>query len=193
MKRIIFNAAIILLLLIGFSAYYLESNKNETTPEDIMIEAVLKPNHNPRMDYKDIMLEVTVTKNKNSQHMIYPYISGLYYPGIDYMSFDAREEEGFYVPGAIGISPMDDQKVYDTLKQNRIIDSTIKKEQVKYAGFATPQDAGVHKMRIYFNKDDFNANNEMYLVYVHKEEGVIGKDIGWTKLVRVINGVGNNS
>lgn len=174
------TAIIISLVLVGFILYYFDSNINKTNPEDIMVEATLKPNNNPRMDHKDVMLEVFIDKSKNSQHMIYPYI-----PGLHYMSFDTKEEKGFFIPTNIGSGSGDERKVYDTLKNNRIIDDTVEKNQLHDIGFWSPQDAGFHKMRLYFQNEDLKPNNEMYLIYIHKEEGLFGQDLGWTKLVRI--------
>lgn len=180
MKKIIVTLFVLSLLLLGVRMFYMESNKNETFPDDIIVKATLKPNTNPRMDYKDVMLEVSIDKSKNSQHMIYPYI-----PGLQYMSFDSREEEGFFIPTSIGSGYSDEQKVYETLINNRIIDHAIEKEQIHYIGFWSPQDAGDHQMRLYFENEGLKENNEMYLIYVHKEEGAFGQDLGWTKLVKV--------
>lgn len=168
------------IIIIGFSAYYIESKEKKAKPDDIFIEAILKHNNNSRMDHKDVMLEVLIDKNKYTQHMIYPYI-----PGLQYMSFDNHEEKGYFVPTSIGIDSGDEQKVYDTLINQKIINSSIEKEQLNLIGFWSPQEAGIHKMRLYFQTEDFNADNKMYLIYVHKEKGLFGRDQGWTKLVRV--------
>ncbi|WP_026021458.1 hypothetical protein [Paenibacillus senegalensis] len=101
------------------------------------------------------------------------------------MSFDTGEEAEFFVPTSIGSDSADEQKVYDTLKNNRIIDGTAKKDQIHFIGFWSPQDAGVHKMRLYFENKNLLADKEMYLVYVHKEEGRFGKDLGWTQLTSI--------
>lgn len=90
MKKIIVTLFVFSLLLLSVFVFYKGSNKNETFPDDIMVKATLKPNTNPRMDHKDVMLEVSIDKSKNSQHMIYPYI-----PGLQYMSFDNKEERDF--------------------------------------------------------------------------------------------------
>lgn len=163
-----------------FSAYFIETMEEETKPDDVIVEAVLKNNNNSKMDHKDIMLEVLINKNKYTQHMIYPYI-----PGLQYMSFDNNEEDGYFVPTSIGVSPDDEQKVYDTLINQKIINSTIEKEKLGLIGFWSPQEAGTHKMRLYFQTEDFDANNEMYLIYVHKAKGLFGRDKGWTKLIKV--------
>lgn len=174
-------ALISCVLIFVFSAYYVQSMEGKTKPEDIFVKAILKHNANPRMVHKDVMLEVLIDKKNDTQHMIYPYI-----PGLQLMSFDNREEKGYFIPGAIGSVPEDEQKVYDTLINEKVINNTIQKEQLNTIGFWSPQEAGLHKMRLYFLKENFNAkNNEIYLIYVHKEQGLFGRDHSWTKLIRV--------
>ncbi|GAK40928.1 hypothetical protein TCA2_3419 [Paenibacillus sp. TCA20] len=174
-------ALISCIFIFALSAFLIESMEEEIKPDDVHVEAVLKIKSNSKMDHKVVMLEVLIDKNKYTQHMIYPYI-----PGLHSMSFDNNEENGYFVPTSIGVGPGDEQKVYDTLINQKIINSTIEKEQLGLIGFWSPQEAGVHKMRIYFRTaEDFNANNEMYLIYVHKAKGLFGQDIGWTKLIRV--------
>lgn len=168
-------------LLLGAYYVYHESNKNEATPEDIHIEASLKRNLNPNMDHKDYMLEVYIDKKKYSQHMVYPYM-----PGLHFMSFDAKEDEGFFVPGSIGSAGDDEIKVADTLNKHNIPKENLENGYMNFIGFWSPQEEGSHKLRMYFEADDdFKFSDEMYLVYVHKEEGAFRQDLGWTKLVKV--------
>ncbi|GIP58566.1 hypothetical protein [Paenibacillus woosongensis] len=175
---IIISSAVLL-----FAAYYVYNkwDKNETVPEDIFIEAVLKPNSNPNMDYKDYLLEVYIDKRKYSQHMIYPYISGLHS-----MSFDAKEDEGFFRPSSIGSAGDDEVKVADALHKHNISQMNYDNGYLDFIGFWSPPEQGKHKLKMYFEaNDNFNSLEDMYLVYVHKEKGIFGQDLGWTKVVKI--------
>lgn len=52
------------------------------------------------------MLEVFVDKQKYSQHMIYPY-----FPNLEYMTFDSKEDKEFFVPTSIGSGAGDKKRV----------------------------------------------------------------------------------
>ncbi|SDW37981.1 hypothetical protein [Paenibacillus sp. PDC88] len=86
-------ALISCIIIIALSAFLIESMEEETKPDDVHVEAVLKIKSNSKMDHKVVMLEVLIDKNKYTQHMIYPYI-----PGLHSMSFDNNEENGYIVP-----------------------------------------------------------------------------------------------
>jgi hypothetical protein len=179
LKKILAFVFAAALLFLSFYIYQ-ETGKSKTVPEDIKIEAVLKPNNNERMGHKDVMLEVSIEKHSSSRHLIYPYI-----PGLMHMSFDNEEGQGFYVPTSIGNGPDDERKVADALRAGGVINSSFDDEELTMMGFAGPEEAGSHKLRMYFEAEDVSSLKEMHLVYVHKETGRFGRELGWTKVVKV--------
>ncbi|WP_010275717.1 hypothetical protein [Paenibacillus senegalensis] len=64
LRKYIFITFILSLSLLGFYIYSMESNQNGTRPDDIMVKATLQHNNNPRMNHKDIMLEVIIDKKR---------------------------------------------------------------------------------------------------------------------------------
>lgn len=166
--------------VIALLIYYLKPMENETSPDDVNVEAILKQNNNARMDHKDVMIEVFIDKKKKSQNTIYSYT-----PGLWHISFDDREEDGFFTPNTIEINGGDEQLVFDSLVSQKIINPTVKKEQLNLVSFWSPQESGIHRARMYFQSEGFDSNDDMYLIYVHKEKGLFGQDKGWTKLFTV--------
>lgn len=183
MKRsvVIILSIFALLLIIGIVYLMYALDKGRTSPEDIVIKAVLKPNQNETMGHKDVMLEIVIEKKNYSNHMVYPYS-----PKLHYLSFAENEEEGFFRPtNVVALSGLDRQKVYDTLLEHRMIDGSVKEEEISTIGFWSPYEAGEHQMRVYFEANDFTASDPLYIVYVHDETGLFGKDLSWTKLIKV--------
>lgn len=166
--------------LVAAYSIYIRLNNNKTSPNDIKIEAVLKPNSNNRMKHKNIVLEVSIEKSSDSQHMIYPYI-----PGLLYMTFDGNEGEEFFVPTSIGGGPGDKERVINALKNNKIMNTTIHDDQYEAIGFWVPKESGKHKTKMYFEAQDLSLINEMYLIYIHKETGFFNQDLSWSKVVKV--------
>jgi hypothetical protein len=162
--------------------YYHEEKKKAATPEDIHIEAVLKPVTNEKMDYKDYTLEVVIRKEKHSSHMIYPYIEGL-----GHLSFDSEEEEGFYLPGSVGSGAGDEEMVREAFRNQGI---PYKEDVISFVGFYSPDEAGVVKMRMYLQDwAGFEPSAPMYLTYVHRGERGYGLDKSWTKIVEIKSGL----
>lgn len=66
-----------------------------------------------------------------------------------------------------------------------ITDNSFDEEQFHIIGFWSPQEAGIHRLRMYFEADRLKLSDEFYLIFVHKETGVFGQDLSWTKLIKV--------
>ena len=103
------------------------------------------------------------------------------------MTFDINEDKGYFTPSNIGNSGSDMQKVISSLQEHHIIDNSFDEEQLQLIGFWSPQQAGSHKMRMYFEAEELKSTDEIYLIYVHEETGLFGQDLSWTKLVKVKN------
>ena len=152
-------------LLIGIyiilNLYNSEKNK-AVLPEDIKIEATLKENESENMQDKGYILEVVIDQKKDSQNMIYPYLEGL-----GNMSFDRKEEEGYFIPSSIGTHGNDVAMIIKTLEENNIIEKNKGFTSSSFIGFGVPKSAGNYKLKMYFDEvDNFNASEKMYLIYV---------------------------
>jgi hypothetical protein len=179
-RKLLAIYVVVFVLTVLTAALYLYFNEKTKAaiPEDIEIEAVLKPNKNEKMKHHDFVLEVTVHKKKDSQHLIYPYLEGL-----EGMSFDNKEEDGYYVPGSIGTSNGDEVLVEQAFREKQLLYEAHKSS---FIGFYSPAEAGVYKMRLYFREvENFTAMDNMYLTYVHRGEKGFGLDKSWTKIIKI--------
>ncbi|WJH33466.1 hypothetical protein N6H14_26010 [Paenibacillus sp. CC-CFT747] len=66
MRRMFAYSSIGLLALLAFFLYH-EENQFKTMPADIKVEAALETNPNPGMKYSDLLLEVDIHHEKDSE------------------------------------------------------------------------------------------------------------------------------
>lgn len=186
MKRILTTIVVLIVGLILIFYVYNKEKQKAASPEDIQIEATLKINENERMmdlGY-DYMLEVVIDQKKDSPHIIYPYVEGL-----GRISISEKEDEGYYMPGSIGLVDNDEQLVIQAF-QDQQITFTEKDSSSFFIGFYFPKEAGVFKMRVYLQKEaNFRPSDPMYMAYVHKGEKGWGLDDNWTKLIEIKSGL----
>src|SRR5690625_4399460 len=159
---------------LGFS----DSSEKNLSAVDIQVETTLKLNHNVAMAHKDYMLEVIIKKGNNNNNVIYPYIEGL-----ENISFDGNEDEGYFIPNHVGSSSDDEQVAIEKLQEQQIIDQDT---DYQFLGFSIPEKSGIYKMRIYFDaEDDFVPSDHMYLIYIQTENGMFGKKTKVAQLTQI--------
>ncbi|QHW31671.1 hypothetical protein GZH47_13010 [Paenibacillus rhizovicinus] len=170
---------VVLVLLVGAASYlvYRHAGQNKVLPRDVNVTVTLKPSLNTRFTDLPYMLAVAVQNDKSSSNMIYPYI-----PGMESLSFDDTEKREFAVPGSIGSGSADVKLVREALAAAGI---DVPAEQ-DFVGFPSPSEAGQYKMRAYFRAPaGIRPTDKLYVIYVHHEKGDFGKDLSWTKLIKV--------
>ncbi|RJX37636.1 hypothetical protein D3P09_21925 [Paenibacillus pinisoli] len=175
-KAVLAVLALILILAAGFYAY--ESTTTvRTVPDDIKLEATVMANTNPNMDY-DYMLEISLTQDNDSAHLMYPIISG-----INRLSYDAKDEElGYFLPTNIALVDKDEPRMMDALTTHNL----LYWEKDTFYGIWAPVQKGTYKLRAYFNSDQkIEQWEDAKLLYVHSEEGWVGNDMSWSKLIDV--------
>ena len=129
-------------------------------------------------NYKEYLLSIKMTKNKDCQIAVYPYIDGL-----GQMSFSEKDKEDYYVPGSVGSDGVTEPIAIKELKKKNIIETG---KDVSLIGFWFPDKAEQYKARVYLGKlVNFNAVKHPILVYVYTEKK-FGKELTWAKIVPVI-------
>lgn len=88
-------AIIIIFISIVVLSYY--NIKPSASQKDIIVQGVLELNKTGVNSYKEYLLSINMTKNKDSNIAIYPYIEGL---GL--MAFSEEDRGEFYLPGSVG-------------------------------------------------------------------------------------------
>lgn len=180
MKRILLIICLVLIVLyISFNLY--TKSKLAVSPEDIFIEATLKSNDNERLSHLDYMLDIVIRQEKDSQNIIFPFIRGL-----TNFTFDGKEEEGYFLPGAIWSAGPYGEMVVEALREQNIINKLESYNDGSLKYVYVPKEAGEYKLRIYLEEaEDFSGLSDMYLVYVHIEDRTFLPDIRWTKIVEI--------
>lgn len=175
-KAVLAVFVVVLILAAGFYTYQ-STTTIRTAPDDIKLEATITANTNPNMDY-DYMLDITLRQESDSVHLMYPVISG-----INRLSYDAKDEEsGYFLPTNIVLANKDEPRIMEALATNNLLDW----ERDTLYGIWAPVEKGTYKLRAYFNSDQKLEQWEYaQLLYVHSEEGWIGNDLSWSKLIDV--------
>jgi hypothetical protein len=176
LKRILLIVCLVLIVLyMSFDLY------TKPKPEDILIEATLKINDNERLSYLDYMVDLVVHQEKDSQNMIFPFIRGL-----TNLTFDDKQEEGYFLPGAIWSAGAYEPIVVEALKEQNIINNLESHNAGSMMGVYVPEEAGEYKLRMYLEEaEGFSGLRDMYVVYMHIEERTFLPDIQWTKIVEI--------
>ena len=168
---------IVIIFLAALAVVAYNNVKPSATKGDIAAEAALKINDTTNNTYKEYVMDINFTKNKDCSVAVYPYIDGLGMP-----TFSAQEKEGYFIPGAIGSDGVTEPIAITELKNNNLIDAG---KDVSLVGFWFPYEAGQYKARVYLDKfDNFLAIKNPVLVCVYLEEKY-GRQLTWTKVVPV--------
>ncbi|MFF2887325.1 hypothetical protein [Paenibacillus sp. NPDC057967] len=167
---------VILILSAGFYAYH-STTTAQSSPADIHLSASVSKNINQKMDL-DYMLDIMLIQKTDSTHLIYPVITG-----INRLSYDAKDEElGFFVPTNIVLVDKDEPKIVDAVATNNLFTW----ERDTFYGIWAPAQKGIYKLRAYFNSDqEIEQWQHTQLLYVHIEEGWLGNDLSWSKMIDV--------
>ncbi|RJE90288.1 hypothetical protein D3P07_08775 [Paenibacillus sp. 1011MAR3C5] len=167
---------VILILSAGFYAYQ-STTTAKTKPDDIRLEATVSSNTNPNRDL-DYVLDITLTQEADSTHLMYPVITG-----INRLSYDAKDEElGFFVPTNIALVDKDEPRILDAVAA----DEFFTWDRDTFYGIWAPAEKGTYKLRAYFNSDQgIEQWHDTQLLYVHNEEGWLGNDLSWSKIIDI--------
>lgn len=180
MKRIIkvLLTVIVVVLLLGVVYKVIDYNlRASATEKDISIQATLKKNDTDKYVDCDYILDVSITKNKDANIMIYPYIE-------DKTRFTYSEEEdsSFYIPGCVG-----SDGITSSLAQNELMNYINDEDEGLYSliGFGFPDEKGTYKSRFYVNLDrQLESLQDPYLACVYLEKK-LWKQITWTSVIPI--------
>lgn len=154
-----------------------KSIKPSAIQSDIVVEAILELNNTDMNNYDEYELNIKMTKSKNCQIAVYPYIKGL-----GNMNFSKGDNEEYFLPGSIGSDGVTEQIAITELKNNNFIE---KIEDVSLYGFWFPYEVGEYKSKIFLDKfDTFKKINNPVLVCVYAEKRY-GKELTWSKVVPI--------
>ncbi len=171
MKKVIIGIAAIAVVI---SKNYI---KHSSTENDIVVEGVLQPNKTGVCGYKEYMLNINMTKNKDCHVIIYPYIKGL-----GDITFSEKDKVGYYLPSSIGSDGITEPIAINELKNVNIIDNA---SNVSLTGFWFPDSIGKYKARAYLGKiDNFKEIKNPLLICVCTEKK-FGKLLTWSKVVPI--------
>jgi hypothetical protein len=170
---------IIGVIVISTVFIWYKSIKSSVIQSDIVVEAVLELNNTEMNSYDEYLLNIKITKNKNCQVAVYPYIEGL-----GNMNFSKGDIEEYYLPGSIGSDGVTEPIAINELKNNNLIEN-LKDVSLTLGGFRFPYEAGHYKSKIYLDKlDTFIKVKNPVLVCVYTEKKY-GKKLTWSKVVSI--------
>lgn len=164
MKRVIrvILAVIVVVLLFGVAYKIIDYNlRASSTEEDISIQIILRKNDSGKYVDCDYILDVSITKNRDANIALYPYIE-------DETRFTYSEDEdsSFYITGSIG-SDEKAEGLYSLI------------------GFGFPDEKGTYTSRFYVNTDkELESLQEPYLACVYLEQK-LWKQITWTTIIPI--------
>lgn len=168
----------IILIIVLIVIIWYKNIKPSVTDRNITVNAVLELNNTDVNDYKEYLLSISMTKHKDCNIAVYPYIDGL-----GQMAFSEKDKEEYYVPGSVGSHGVSETIAIKELKKKNIIDNG---KDVSLIGFWFPDNAGLYKARVYLSKlDNFKAVKNPVLVCVYSEKKY-GKELAWAKTVPII-------
>lgn len=178
MKRIIrvILEVIVVMLLLGVAYKIIDYNLHaSSTADDVSIQAILRKNDSDKYVDCDYILDVSITKNKDANIALYPYIE-------DEARFTYSEDEDSspYIPGSIGSDGI-------SLSQNDLMIHSNDEDEGVYSliGFGFPDEKGTYKSRFYVNSDkQLESLQEPYLACVYSEQK-LWKQITWTTIIPI--------
>jgi hypothetical protein len=166
---------IIVAIIISTIVISYKSIKPSASQRDIVVQGTLQLNNTGSNNYKEYLLSVNITKNKDCHIMMYPYVEGL-----ANISFNEKEEEGYYNPGTVGSDGVTEPIARNELKSNNI---AVTSNEISLIGFWVPYEMGQYKAKIYLDKlDTFKGIRNPVLVCVYTEKKY-GKKLTWSKVV----------
>jgi hypothetical protein len=174
-KYLIEVIVVIILVFIVIIAY--KNIEPSVTENDIMIEATLRLNDTDNIVYKEYLLDTNITKNKNCNVIIYPYIED-----IGAITYNKKEGDGYVILDSIGSDGITDAIALKEIKNTNLVNAG---DDISLVGFWVPEEVGQYKVRTYFGKlDNFQEIINPVLVCVFREEK-FGKELTWSKLIPI--------
>ena len=170
--KYVIRTIVIGVILISIVSIWYKNIKPSANQNDIVVEAILEPNNTDINDYDEYLLNIKMTKNKNCQVVVYPYIEGL-----GNMNFSKGD-----LQGGIGSDGVTELIAITELKNNNFIDN---RKDISLCGFWFPYEIGEYKSKIYLDKlDTFKNIKNPVLVCVNTEKKY-GKELTWSKVVPI--------
>lgn len=180
MKRVIkvLLTVIVVVLLLGVVYKVIDySLRASSTEKDISIHATLKKNDSDKYVDCDYILDVSITKNKDANIMIYPYIEDR-----TRFTYSEDEDSSFYIPSSIG-----SDGITFPLVQNEFKYYINDEDEGLYSliGFGFPDEKGTYTSRFYVNTDKkLESLKNPYLACVYLEKK-LWKQITWTSVIPI--------
>ena len=176
-KYLIKKAIISVIIIVAVGIWH-KSLKPSAIHSDIEVEAILELNNTDINNYNEYVLYIKMTKNKDCNVAIYPYVEGT-----GNMNFGNVDMKEYYIPGSIGSDGVTEAIAITDLENNNLIDIG---EDISLYGFCFPDKAGEYKTKTYLDKFDiFKKIKNPVLVCVYTENKY-GKELTWSKIVPII-------
>ena len=175
--KYLIRTIVIGVIVISTVVIWYKSIKPSAIQSDIAVEAILELNNTDINNYDEYLLNIKMTKNKNCQVAVYPYIEGL-----GNINFSKVDMEEYYLPGSIGSDGVTESIAITQLKNNNLIEN---RKNVSLCGFWFPYEVGEYKSKVYLDKfDTFKKIKNPVLVCVYTENKY-GKELKWSKIVPI--------